>query len=163
MRMTGLCSRSAIPLLGASVRAHDTVFEFASNIESKYVGFSLNSGGASKLRCESLPSYDDHVVLARQIIGVAGNDTHVCEQGFQDINLLVQKCRAMSLECLMTVVRYIYRNPVKAGMTSGCSYKWSSYDSYASGRPPVGGELVMALFGGVGSLVLFHEQDTVRA
>ncbi len=40
---------------------------------------------------------------------------------------------------LLDVVRYIHRNPVKAGMTEGCSYPWSSYDaildSFYGGEP----------------------------
>lgn len=60
-------------------------------------------------------------------------------------------------EYLMTVVRYIHRNPVKAHMTPGCCFKWSSYDAYASGNVPKGAEIVMALFGSVDSFVRFHE------
>ena len=50
---------------------------------------------------------------------------------------------------LMTVVRYIHQNPLKAGMTSSCSYKWSSYDAYCTGIEPAGGEFVLAVFGDV--------------
>lgn len=62
-------------------------------------------------------------------------------------------------EYLMTVVRYIHRNPVKAGVTTSCSYAWSSYDSYASWNIPPGAEMVAELFGDARSFRVFHEND----
>lgn len=58
---------------------------------------------------------------------------------------------------LMTVVRYIHQNPIKARMTTDCRYPWSSYNEYASGNVPPGGEIVMAVFGNIDSFVSSHE------
>ena len=66
-------------------------------------------------------------------------------------------------EYLMTVVRYIHHNPRKAGMTSGNSYAWSSYDAYASGEVPEGGDLVVSVFGGIAAFKAFHDQDDPNA
>ena len=41
-------------------------------------------------------------------------------------------------EYFMTVLRYIHRNPVKAGLVKRMSdYKWSSYNEYISSKGPV--------------------------
>jgi REP element-mobilizing transposase RayT len=64
---------------------------------------------------------------------------------------------------LMTVVRYIHQNPMKAEMTRGCSYAWSSYDAYASGDVPEGGELVLGAFGSREAFRKFHEEDGSEA
>lgn len=62
-------------------------------------------------------------------------------------------------EYLMTVVRYIHHNPRIAGITSGTSYGWSSYDAYISGEIPAGGDLVVGVFGGIAAFKAFHDQD----
>ena len=59
-------------------------------------------------------------------------------------------------EYLKTVVRYIHQNPMKAGMTSGCSYRWSSYDAYMSGLLPAGDTIVLDAFGDIEGFRLFH-------
>ena len=58
---------------------------------------------------------------------------------------------------LMTVVRYIHQNPVKARMTASCVYPWSSYNEYASGNPPAGGNRILDIFGGIESFISFHK------
>ena len=37
-------------------------------------------------------------------------------------------------EYFLTVLRYIHQNPVKGGLSSSCSYRWSSYDEYLGRR-----------------------------
>ena len=59
-------------------------------------------------------------------------------------------------EYLKTVVRYIHQNPVKAGMTAGCSYPWSSYDVYACGNCPAADTIVLDLLGGAEGFRAFH-------
>lgn len=60
---------------------------------------------------------------------------------------------------LLTVVRYIHQNPVKAGLTSNCSYPWSSYDSYLSYGDTVRNvrPLIMDMFGGESAFKKAHE------
>lgn len=57
----------------------------------------------------------------------------------------------------LDVVRYIHRNPVKAGISRGLSYSWSSYDilaaSDASWRD---GSFVVEIFGGAEQFKKFH-------
>ena len=60
-------------------------------------------------------------------------------------------------EYLFTVIRYIHQNPIKAGITEGCSYAWSSYDAYAEGEALAGTELVLGAFGGREGFVAAHE------
>ena len=61
---------------------------------------------------------------------------------------------------LLTVVRYIHRNPVEAGMSRGCDYRWSSYRAYLGGSDESGVtscELVLEMFGSDESFVRFHD------
>lgn len=60
---------------------------------------------------------------------------------------------------LLTVLRYIHQNPVKAGMSQTCDYPWSSYRAYLglgdkSGMTEC--ELVLDMFGSEGAFVMFH-------
>ncbi|MBR3160240.1 MAG: transposase [Atopobiaceae bacterium] len=59
---------------------------------------------------------------------------------------------------LMTVVRYIHENPVKARL-GGLGYRWSSYREYCSGAEHVNPEFVLGVFGGVGQFRSFHAAD----
>ena len=62
-----------------------------------------------------------------------------------------------SEEYLMTVVRYIHRNPLKAGVSDGLSFPWSSYDEYAGGGSGWASKaFVLDVFGGAEGLVRFH-------
>ena len=65
-------------------------------------------------------------------------------------------------EYLMTVVRYIHQNPVKAGLCSHCGdYAWSSYGDYihdcARGVSACNTSIVLELFGGREPFREFHE------
>jgi len=63
-------------------------------------------------------------------------------------------------EYLMTAVRYIHRNPKKAGLTDGLSFPWSSYDEYLgsrSGWSRTG--FVLGVFGGKAEFLRFHNID----
>lgn len=63
---------------------------------------------------------------------------------------------------LLTVVRYIHRNPVKAGFSETCRFRWSSYNAYL-GLPDESAstdcELVLSLFGTVENFVRFHLEE----
>lgn len=60
---------------------------------------------------------------------------------------------------LMTVVRYIHQNPVKAGISQTCEYRWSSYQEYAHGnRKLCSTAFVISVFGGVSWLILYHNE-----
>ena len=62
-------------------------------------------------------------------------------------------------EYLLTVVRYIHQNPLKAGIAKDCRYEWSSYNLYASGKPPAGAEMVAKLFGSPDAFKAFHQVE----
>ena len=55
---------------------------------------------------------------------------------------------------LLTVVRYVHQNPLKAGLAGGLLYPWSSYGRYLAGD---GSPLVMGLLGSTDAFVRFHE------
>lgn len=61
---------------------------------------------------------------------------------------------------LMTVVRYIHRNPI-GKITTSCDYQWSSYPEYVGRNPPViatiGG--VLAMFGSREEFIRFHGEE----
>lgn len=63
---------------------------------------------------------------------------------------------------LLTVVRYVHQNPVRAGLVGACEdYPWSSYRAYAA--PGAGDGLtscgrVLEAFGGRAALRAFHEE-----
>ena len=62
-------------------------------------------------------------------------------------------------EQLMSVVRYIHRNPIKAGLSKTCDYKWSSYRSYLKQNAAVTNvDFVTELFGDVARFVDFNEK-----
>lgn len=59
---------------------------------------------------------------------------------------------------LITVLRYIHQNPVRARLSRDCSYRWSSYDAYLESAIAVRNirSWVMDLFGGIEGFVEFH-------
>lgn len=60
---------------------------------------------------------------------------------------------------LMTVVRYIHQNPVKAGISRTCEYRWSSYREYAhNNRKLCSTAFVISVFGGTSWLILYHNE-----
>lgn len=68
-------------------------------------------------------------------------------------------------EYLLTVLRYIHQNPVKAGMTSDCWYAWSSYPLYQEGLclSEAQKRILMACGGGNGFKRLHEKIDYVAA
>lgn len=62
-------------------------------------------------------------------------------------------------EHLLTVLRYIHQNPLKAGLTRDCSYRWSSYTAYIAQEAPLGRpqSWIMELFGDVETFIKFHQ------
>lgn len=64
---------------------------------------------------------------------------------------------------LLTVVRYIHKNPEHAGICSTRTYRWSSYRDYISGTGMIDESIVMGLFGNKESFVAFHDEDDMSA
>lgn len=61
---------------------------------------------------------------------------------------------------LLTAVRYIHQNPMKAGLTDTCQWPWSSFGEYtgASSLPPLcSRRFILDLFGGLNWFLSFHE------
>lgn len=59
-------------------------------------------------------------------------------------------------EYLLTAIRYIHQNPVRAKMAQTCEYRWSSYGEYC-GTPWISStDMVMDLFDGLEQFVSFH-------
>ena len=67
-------------------------------------------------------------------------------------------------EQLMATVDYIHRNPERALISSMESYRWSSFQEYAGKLYVVDTSLVLALFGSVENMLVFHarSEDVVR-
>lgn len=47
----------------------------------------------------------------------------------------------------MTVIRYILQNPMKAGLSGTCRYRWNSYDRYGKESRLISSGLIMKVFG----------------
>lgn len=58
---------------------------------------------------------------------------------------------------LLTVVRYIHRNPLKAGAATELSLPWTSYREYTGTPRIVHPEFVLGAFGGKDEFVAFHD------
>jgi REP element-mobilizing transposase RayT len=61
---------------------------------------------------------------------------------------------------LMTVLRYIHRNPTEAGLGDFDSYRWSSYREYFGKPVHCETAFIETLFGGQSDYVSFHEQPS---
>lgn len=59
-------------------------------------------------------------------------------------------------EYLLTVLRYIHQNPVKAGVSPTCAYRWSSYGEYLSDSGICSRERIMGAFASKEEFVKFH-------
>ena len=60
---------------------------------------------------------------------------------------------------LVTVIRYIHQNPVKAGLSDVAGWPWSSYREYFGGARRCSTSLPLALLGGEREFERFHEQE----
>ena len=61
---------------------------------------------------------------------------------------------------LLTAVRYIHQNPVAAGLSPTCDYRWSSYRAYlglACEGVPTECDTVLEMLGGVDGFARFHQ------
>ena len=65
----------------------------------------------------------------------------------------------VSDEHYLTVLRYIHRNPIKAGMTTTCDYRWSSYREYLGKPRFIYADFALSLFSSVKGFRAFHEID----
>lgn len=75
---------------------------------------------------------------------------------------------------LLTVIRYIHRNPEKAGNAKAGEYRWSSYDAYLRPRAEVDNAWALELIGGAerfeqfveeaaaGNCLDIHERSAIR-
>lgn len=66
---------------------------------------------------------------------------------------------------LLTVLRYIHYNPVKAGLESspGQKYPWSSYNQFFEPTPLlINSEYVLSLFAGISDYIEFHKDSPVE-
>ena len=61
-------------------------------------------------------------------------------------------------EYLLTVIRYIHRNPEKAGIAKADAYRWSSYDAYLRPRADVDHAWALELIGGPERFEQFMEK-----
>ena len=57
---------------------------------------------------------------------------------------------------LIATVVYIHRNPVEAGLSKDCRYRWSSYDRYLEPGRSSGMSRVLGVFGGTGAFEEAH-------
>ena len=57
---------------------------------------------------------------------------------------------------LLTVLRYIHQNPVKANMMPTCDYPWSSYNEYTGSLGITDTEMILSMFDGVKGFEEFH-------
>lgn len=60
---------------------------------------------------------------------------------------------------LLTVVRYIHKNPEKAGIAHASTYRWSSYREYVGHPTYCKTQFVLNVFGSRQEFVSFHSQD----
>ena len=60
---------------------------------------------------------------------------------------------------LMTVVKYIHRNPLKGGLCKSCDYKWSSYRHYVNRAGFTSVDFVLGLFGGREAFIASHAAE----
>jgi len=59
----------------------------------------------------------------------------------------------------LTVIRYIHRNPLTAGMTDGLEYAWSSYTSYLTGNGIINTQLLLDMMN-IDQYVDWHQEET---
>lgn len=57
---------------------------------------------------------------------------------------------------LLAAVRYIHQNPVKAGMSPGCLYRWSSYEEYIGSSHLCDTDMVLGYFANREEFESFH-------
>lgn len=59
----------------------------------------------------------------------------------------------------LTVIRYIHRNPLTAGMTDGLEYAWSSYTAYLTEHGIINTQLLLGMMN-IGQYVAWHQEET---
>lgn len=62
----------------------------------------------------------------------------------------------------LACMRYIHRNPEKAGIGEVASYRWSSYRSFLLPNPTQDRALLLDMLGGPKEFVAFHSEDEER-
>ena len=58
----------------------------------------------------------------------------------------------------LTTLRYIHQNPIKAGLTTTCDYRWSSFNGYVDSPFLVDNSMALSLCCGEPGFLEFHEQ-----
>ena len=62
-------------------------------------------------------------------------------------------------EHFLTVLRYIHRNPEKAGIARTCEYRWSSYREYVKKPRLISSKLALSMLSGKKGFRSFHDID----
>ena len=59
----------------------------------------------------------------------------------------------------LVALRYVHQNPCRAGISSNCAYRWSSYREYTEQPWVVDCSLALGMLDGLPSFVRFHGED----
>lgn len=108
----------------------------------------------AKMQIEALSAFVKRLNggYARYFNGRHGRSGHLFESRFGSEPIKTD-------EQLMTAVRYVHRNPVKAKMTVSCDYRWSSYREYISSPSITDTAFTLGLFNGLEAFKCSHEAD----
>ena len=60
---------------------------------------------------------------------------------------------------LLAVMRYVHRNPIKAGLSDSLAYPWSSFEDYLYGSSFTCTEMVLEMLGGVDGFLKYCSED----
>jgi putative transposase len=60
----------------------------------------------------------------------------------------------------LTVIRYIHRNPLTAGMADGLEYAWSSYTTYLTGNGIINNTQLLLGMMNIDQYVDWHQEET---
>ena len=133
---------------------------------------SLGKRGVDNL-CWCLMGNHFHLLLQGEMAGISFCMKEVCAKYARKFNMRHDRTghlfqgvflsEAINDETyLLAVVRYIHRNPVKAGISANCEYCWSSYLAYTRGWAPTEAvcntSLILGLFESIDDFEAFHSK-----
>lgn len=127
----------------------------------------LNNGAELYAWC--LMSNHFHLLLHAELETISSCMRDICRDYAQWFNekagrtghLFQERFRSEAIDSdayLLTVIRYIHQNPVKAGISNMSDYPWSSYREYIEKPKLCEVGTVLAIFGGKRAFVEFHLQ-----
>ena len=94
---------------------------------------------------------------------IAGSYAYYYNQKYERTGHLFQdRFRSVVIEddaALLSVIRYIHRNPEKAGIAKAQEYEWSSFSSYLGPAPGVDNRLALELFEGREGFAAFMAKE----